>query len=583
MTSVSPRPCFTPMISAFPPFPSVRAFVRRGARFACALALVIPLNADPVTDPFQPAPPPSASAAANAPKLPDLAPIPSPEGPVGFSIDLTRRRQTIENFGASDAWHSDIVGRTWPEADKREVARLLFSTELDSAGRPRGIGLTLWRFNIGAGSAEQGDASGIAPMGHGPGPTRVECFLKPDGTYDWTKQAGQRWFLQAAKSFGVQQFIAFAKSPPVQFTRTGKAQNDNQPRANLKEEHYGDFARFLGEVVQHFRDHEGISFRYLSPINEPQWLWSGGKQEGSPYTNAEMARVARLLDGELRRRGLATEVQISEAGDLRFVYGARDNHADRQAHAFFDPASPHHLGDLPSLSRTFAAHGYFSDGHPAEFLEVREKFRAELDKYGLKYAMTEYCLLRDGLGKTTRNRPIPPIDSALQLGRIIHSDLAVADAVSWQFWTAMDTQRDPTTGLRYYLIERSLDRVHYRPNKLLWTLGHYSRFIRPGYVRVETARTDGLDDVTAGDRELVSAYLSPDADELVVVAVNWRPHAVPLRLTLAKAGKTSPVPAGRVYVTTGDPDTNLDPRAIPEGGAFTLEPRSLATFVLPLR
>jgi O-glycosyl hydrolase len=563
------------------------------AAAAFAAALTAPLRADPVTDPFQPAPAPAQStpaatdaaptAAKPAPKLPDLAPIPAPEGPVGFSIDLARRHQTIENFGASDAWHSDVVGRTWPEADKREVARLLFSTELDADGRPRGIGLSLWRFNIGAGSAEQGDASGIAAMGHGPGPTRVECFLNPDGTYDWSKQAGQRWFLQAAKSFGVQQFIAFAKSPPVQYTRTGQAQNNREPRANLKEEHFDDFARFLGEIVQHFRDHEGITFRYLSPINEPQWLWSGGQQEGSPYTNAEMARVARLLDAEMRRRGLSTRIQVSEAGDLRFVYSARDNHADRQAHAFFDRASPHYIGDLPSLSRTFAAHGYFSDGHPDEFLDVRKKFRAELARYDLKYAMTEYCLLRDGLTKTTRNRPIPPIDSALQLARIIHADLAVADAVSWQFWTAMDTQRDPNTGLRYYLIERALDRVYHRPNKLLWTLGHFSRFIRPGYVRVDAARTDALDDVTAGDRELVSAYLSPDARELVVFAVNWRPHAVPLQLGLLDGAKSVPAPAGRAYVTTADPAINLDPRPVPAGGAFTLEPRSLTTFVLPLR
>ncbi|MEO0054951.1 MAG: hypothetical protein RLZZ50_898, partial [Verrucomicrobiota bacterium] len=94
---------------------------------------------------------------------------------------------------------------------------------------------------------------------------------------------------------------------------------------------------------------------------------------------------------------------------------------------------------------------------------------------------------------------------------------------------------------------------------------------------------DSLDDVTAGDRELASAYLSPDSRELVVVAVNWRPHAVPLQLSLLNGAKSVAAPAGRAYVTTADPAINLDPRSVSAGGAYTLEPRSLTTFVLPLR
>ncbi len=560
---------------------SAQSFARRLALAAGLFLGHVSARAEPVTDPFENPTPPPAAGPKPAPKLPELPPIPAPNGPVDFIIRTKDRRQTIENFGASDAWHSDVVGRTWPEADKTAVARLLFSKELDAAGNPRGIGLSLWRFNIGAGSAEQGDASGIAAMGHGPGPTRVECFLKPDGTYDWTKQAGQRWFLQSAKAFGVEQFIAFTKSPPVQFTRTGQAQNNREPRANLKNEHFDDFTRFLGEVLQHFREREGITFRFISPINEPQWLWSGGKQEGSPYTNAEIKRVAVSLDAELRRRKLPTKLQIPEAGDLRFVYEERNSHAGRQAHAFFDRESPLYIGDLATLSRSVAAHGYFSDGRPEEFIGVRRAFRKELDKYKLQYSMTEYCMLRDGLGKTTANRPIPPIDSALQLARIIHADLVEADAVSWQFWTAMDTQRDPTSGLRYYLIDRALDKSVHQPTKLLWSLGHFSRFIRPGYARVSVDRVDGLDPVIAADRELISAYLSPNGRELVLVAVNWRPHPVPVRLRLDD-GKGA-LPSARRYLTTADPAVNLKADGSFSGGELTLPPRSLTTCVIPLR
>ncbi len=541
-----------------------------------SLPISPPSRAEPVTDPFEPA--------AAKPVVVVPVEAPPPTGPVGVRIFMEDRRQVVESFGASDAWHSDIVGRTWPDADKQGVARLLFSRELDERGSPRGIGLSLWRFNIGAGSFEQGDDSGIAPMGHGPGPTRVECFLSPDGTYNWNKQAGQRWFLQAAKAYGVGQFIAFTKSPPVQFTRTGRAVSDGSLKGNLKPEHLHDFTRFLVEVVEHFRAKEGITFRYLSPVNEPQWKWGGGKQEGTPYTNSEIKEVAISLDAELRRRKSPTKMMLSETGDLRFVYESGKNQAARQAYAFFDPASPDYIGGLRTLDRTFAAHSYFSDGLPDEFVGVRQKLRAELDNYNLRYAQTEYSLLRQGLDKTTPNRPIPPIDSALQLARVIHSDLVEANAVSWQFWTAMDTQRDTNFGLRYYLVERALDRVYYRPTKLLWTLGHYSRFIRPGYVRVGIKREDGLEAMEAANRELVSAYRSPDGRELVIVAVNWRQHPVTLSLSLdGKAGRRAAAPNGQRFLTTADPDVNLAKQEDFKNGELPLPPRSLTTCVISLR
>jgi hypothetical protein len=75
-----------------------------------------------------------------------------------------------------------------------------------ASGQPKGIGLSLWRFNIGAGTAEQGAASGIKDEWR-----RAESFLNNDGTYNWDKQAGQVWFLKAAKERGVNEFLAFPK------------------------------------------------------------------------------------------------------------------------------------------------------------------------------------------------------------------------------------------------------------------------------------------------------------------------------------------------------------------------------------
>ncbi|WP_373941827.1 hypothetical protein OEG92_20275 [Polaribacter sejongensis] len=116
--------------------------------------------------------------------------------------------QTIHNFGASDAWSAQFVGK-WPLEKKEAMADLLFSTEKNADGTFKGIGLTTWRFNIGGGSAEQGEESSIKDEWR-----RAEGFLNNDGSYNWKRQLGQQWFLTAAKERGVSSFIGFVNSPP---------------------------------------------------------------------------------------------------------------------------------------------------------------------------------------------------------------------------------------------------------------------------------------------------------------------------------------------------------------------------------
>ena len=111
-----------------------------------------------------------------------------------FTIQIQQPRQTIRHFGASDAWSMQFIGLWEDEQEQEKIAVWLLSTENDDQGKPKGIGLSIWRFNLGAGSAEQGDAAMIQPG------TRTECFLTREGTYDWSKQAGQRKFLQMALS-----------------------------------------------------------------------------------------------------------------------------------------------------------------------------------------------------------------------------------------------------------------------------------------------------------------------------------------------------------------------------------------------
>ena len=62
------------------------------------------------------------------------------------------------------------------------LRQTLAAKVLELEGNPRGIGLTLWRFNIGSGSHEAGERGGVASEWR-----RTECFLDSLGNWDWSK------------------------------------------------------------------------------------------------------------------------------------------------------------------------------------------------------------------------------------------------------------------------------------------------------------------------------------------------------------------------------------------------------------
>ena len=162
-------------------------------------------------------------------------------GVVSVNIELSKTYQRIDNFGASDAWSCQFIGK-WPGEKKEKIADLLFSSDTLADGSPKGIASSLWRFNIGAGSSTQADQSGIKDEWR-----RAESFLKNDGTYNWQSQAGQMWFLLAAKKRGVDQFLGFVNSPPVNFTNNGKAYA-TAGKSNIVADKYGAFADYLASV-----------------------------------------------------------------------------------------------------------------------------------------------------------------------------------------------------------------------------------------------------------------------------------------------------------------------------------------------
>ena len=62
-----------------------------------------------------------------------------------IAINPEIKYQTIEDFGASDCWTSEYVGRYFSDTQKKQAAEWLFSKDTEGDGKPKGIGLSVWR------------------------------------------------------------------------------------------------------------------------------------------------------------------------------------------------------------------------------------------------------------------------------------------------------------------------------------------------------------------------------------------------------------------------------------------------------
>lgn len=494
-----------------------------------------------------------------------------------IKIDTKNKAQQIDNFGVAGAWFSEGIAQNWPTQNREQMAEWLFSKEFDANGSPKGIGLSAWRFNIGGGTAEQGDSSGITDFRK-----RVECFLRPDGTYDWSKQAGYLWFTKKAKQYGVENLIAFSNTPPVQFTKNGLGFKTTKDYiSNLKPQHYGDYAGFLATVLKHFDD-EGLHFKYISPVNEPQWDWyhapgQGAKQEGSPWRNDEIAHVTKALDSALTVTGSTSQILLTEAAQLDFLYGKTGN-ATQQTQAFFNPKSKLALTNLKHLPPLIGGHSYFTDKGDSARIAIRRHVADTTGKYGVTFWQTEYSMLADGYreGKTGR---IPAIDCALFLSKVIHDDLVYGNAAAWQLWNSWEPG-NPDFDTRYYLIALKPANKDYTDGtttatKNLWALGHYSRFIRPGMHRLNIMRNDKLTKEQIAQDLMVSAYASEK--QVVLVAINYGNEERVLKPEVSGIK----VKGADVYLTTGEKGVDMRREKIASlKGGVKIPGRGIVTIVL---
>lgn len=499
-----------------------------------------------------------------------------------LKVDLNADLQTMESFGASDAWQCNFIGRNWPLDKKNKMADLLFSRDFDSEGNPKGIGLSLWRFNLGAGSAEQGDASDITDEWR-----RSECFTTDGITYNMNKQAGQVWFMKAARQRGVEKLLAFANSAPVYLTQNGKAHASIKEFYNLKEGKMPDLADFWVTSLDKLKKDHGLTIDYVSPFNEPQYEWDGSGQEGSPATNANIYSFVNILSPKLQAKGLSSQIIVGEGGSFEPLYKtiAGKESRSNQIDYFFGLNSAKNIAALSNVKKTISAHSYWQAWPLNELVSSRQSAATRAQSVGgLSLWSTEYCVLESPGTAELPGGAGPGRDLGMSLAlwtaRIISTDISVGGVTSWQWWTAI-SRGDYKDGLIHVddNASKGAGNADYckndgfiRDSKTLWALGNFSLFVKPGMVRVQIP---SVNNTTAVNDVMLTAYKNTANKQLVIVAVNISKSAKAYQLNLSGGAlvdnKFTP------YITSEA--TSLKKGAVVDATAFEIPAKSIVTYV----
>ena len=487
---------------------------------------------------------------------------------IPLQADGSIRRQIIDHFGASMLWTIDPT-EGWPEITKEQLALTLLS----QAG---GIGLSNLRFDFGGGNTDTGSATSE------PWTWRFPVPLKdgPETDFDWSRREGQQWFLRRARDIGLDKFTLASISPPWWMTKNNKTYSaPSVGTTNLRSDKAEEYAEYLADVLSHFRDTEGITFAHVSPVNEPEWSWDSQSQEGNRATAADIRAMVIPLHAQLVERGLAENTRIFVA-DHAQINAALDDSYHRELNGDVWRGGNNstygkyreYIKDLyihpdirGKIDPVVAYHSYFTDSVSVLQGPLRSLLARNAEEHGLQVMQTEYCIL--GSAGPGRNLQMAPARHVFQ---VIHQDLTQARATAWNWWLAL-SPHDYKDGLVYTdFTSVGQQNPQLFESKLLWMLGNFSRFIRPGFQQIEAGGHHDLNGLMA------STWQSPDQREIVVVAANFSDSPITVSLPGEAPDAGGQILEWEPWVT--DRGRNLR-REKPVARRFDLAPQSITTFV----
>ncbi|MEJ3747943.1 glycoside hydrolase [Actinomycetes bacterium KLBMP 9797] len=434
-------------------------------------------------------------------------------------IDRGTVHQVIDGFGVSQAFQraSLINGaRGLSPQKQREVLDLLFSQET-------GAGLSILRLGIGSSADDPYDLmKSIQPVD--PGGPNAPPRYEWDG-YD----GGQVWLAQQAKAYGVTRFYADAWSAPG-YMKTNGTDNNGGSLCGLAgaECASGDwrtaYANYLVQYAK-FYAQEGIRITDLGFTNEPDWTASYASMR---FTPAQAVEFTKVLGPIANRAGLKLVCcdTVGWAGQRTYTEAIE---ADPDARKWVKTHAGHMYGSAPTSPLPTTRRTWMSEWSPN--------------------GTTWNEAWDDGSGY-----------DGLTVANAVHDALTLGNVNGYVYWLGA------SLGATRAFLQIASEGDAYQVSKRLWAFAAYSRFIRPGAVRVDA--------VTGVPGLKVSAYRNADGTR-VIEALNTGTSEVTVDLNAGAGAATS-------YRT--DEAHSLAPTDAVSGSGQArvarLAPRALTTIVI---
>jgi glucuronoarabinoxylan endo-1,4-beta-xylanase len=312
-------------------------------------------------------------------------------------------------------------------------------------------------------------------------------------------------------------------SPPAEWKDNGSTTNGG----SLLDAHRADWANRLATFASSMAA-EGIPLVAISAQNEPNYkaTW-----DTCLYTPAQLVTFVRdFLGPALAAQNLTVPVMAPETqGWDEFKRFADPLMADSATVGMLGPIAMHHYGGVP-----------YEYGPAKDAGKVLWETEVSDDKVIKTLDMT--------------------IDSGLRVAAMIHDNLVSGNVSAWHYWWLMPGSGDGNGALtvNMTLLPRA------------YVLGNWSRFVRPGFVRVAAT--------PLSQQYLhLTAFHDPPSGRIVVVAVNQKYNDIQQDFTIAGGTVTQLTP----WLTAAGTNLQAQGAVSVVDGKFTavLPARSVTTFV----
>lgn len=374
-------------------------------------------------------------------------------GGPGFRVDEKVRDQEIVGFGASFLEAGLVALNSLDARRQEQVLKSLFDPK-------NGAGFTAMKTVIGA--TDFMSAGPWYTYDDNPGDTELKLFsirrdLGPNGLIT---------FIRRARRYG--QFVLQAPMdyPPDWMLFDVKTNQDVDPR------YFDALARYYLRYVREY-EKQGVFIDFVSLFNEPR-----------VYTRISPEKIRDLLRDHVgplfAREGVKSRIQPCETNN-------------RQRTAQYWPV----ILDDPQARKYAGAIAYHGYGYK-DYERIAELHRRYPD---LKLWMTEVCHAYQ-TGLVARNIVLPRRDyeDGDFWGNEILNDLE-SGASAWIYWNMIlderggpwlvsEVHRDPDNNQQHpvVIIDRRAKEAIY--TGLYYYLAHFSKFVRPGAVRVGVTGSD---------------------------------------------------------------------------------------------